>query len=252
MSKVKIVRIWGGLGNQLFQYSFGKYLEESFNLNIIYNIYWFKNSKKRKFVLQDILELTNPLIDEKENLIDLLLNYRSEKLYKFLLKKNINFLPKKIIGYWQDIRFAKYLNKNCFKENFFKKDIKLNEEYYVLHFRGDDFYLSKDHLVLDIDYYQKSIKFFEDKKIYCISDDNKKLDVLMKKLRLNNIEKLELNELDSFRLICNSKGGIASNSTFCWWAAYLSSSKNWIFPKQWLKKKTLLKQNLYIDDTLIL
>ena len=66
------------------------------------------------------------------------------------------------------------------------------------------------------------------------------------------IEFIKLNEFDAFRLLYNAKGGVASNSTFCWWPIYLSKNLNWIFPKFFLKKKTIYKQNLYIKDTTVM
>ena len=55
MSNKKIIRIWGGLGNQLFQYSYGKYLKQNFNSDILFNIEWYDKNIKRKFILKDIL-----------------------------------------------------------------------------------------------------------------------------------------------------------------------------------------------------
>jgi|TARA_Y100000389_G_scaffold33206_1_gene28237 hypothetical protein len=253
MKNKKIIRIWGGLGNQIFQYAFGQFLEKEQNCKISFNINWFNGQSKRKFILDKIFKITNEIIDEENNFIDKLLNYKTEKFYKTLIKKNFLFLPKNLIGYWQDLYFAKYVNKENFLREFFESsENKKNEKYYILHFRGGDFYNSKDHLVLDLEYYKKSIDFFRNEKIYCLSDDNKQLELLVNELNLKNIIIPNLNELDSFRLICNSDGGIASNSTFCWWAAYISGNKNWVFPKKWLKNKTLISENLYIDDTLLL
>ena len=106
--------------------------------------------------------------------------------------------------------------------------------------------------MLDTNYYKKSSYYFNDKVIYCISDDQIKLDKLLNDLKLSNTIKLDLNELDAFRLIYNSKGGIASNSTFCWWPVFLSNNQNWVFSKIWLKNKSLFDENLYIKNTLVL
>ena len=122
----------------------------------------------------------------------------------------------------------------------------------ILHFRGGDFYKSKEHIVLNLDYYKKSSIYFKDKIIYCISDDKIKLEKLLIELNLNNTLKLDLSELEAFKLILNSNGGIASNSTFCWWGVYLSNNKNWVFPKNWLKNRSIYRENLHIKNTLVL
>ena len=63
---------------------------------------------------------------------------------------------------------------------------------------------------------------------------------------------MSLSEVDSFGLIFNAKGGISSNSSFCWWAIYLSENRNWIMPYQWLKKENIFDKNLQIKNTLII
>lgn len=252
MSNEKIIRIWGGLGNQLFQYAFGKFLEKNYNYHIKFNLNWFKQQKHRKFLLNELLVFKNELVYEDDTFIDKIQNYKTENLYTYLVKKKI-FLPtKKLIGYWQDLNFAEEININDFKKGFLSNNILNKEKYYVLHFRGGDFFKSKDHSVLDVDYYRKCLEIFNDSKIYCLTDDEKNLNEILEKLDNDNLKILNLSELDAFRTIVNSEGGIASNSTFCWWAAFLSKKKNWIFPKKWLKNKKLINQNLFIEGTLIL
>ena len=253
MDSNKIIKIWGGLGNQLFQYSYAKYLEKKLDKKILFNIEWFKHSNNRKFILNEILRLTNQTSEKEISLLDKIINYRTERTYKFFCKRKINFLPKTLIGYWQDIFFANYLDTSDFKDNFFNHNIQnLEKQYYVLHFRGGDFYKSKQHEVLDLDYYKRGSSYFNDKIIYCISDDQNNLDKLLEQLKLKNAFKLDLSELDAFRLIYNSSGGIASNSTFCWWPIFLSNNTNWIFPKLWLKNRSLFNENLHIKNTLVL
>ena len=41
-----IVRLWGGIGNQLFQYAFGEFLRYNCNLDVRYDIASFGNSDK--------------------------------------------------------------------------------------------------------------------------------------------------------------------------------------------------------------
>lgn len=255
LSNYKIIRIWGGLGNQLYQYAFGRFLEKNFNYNIVFNLNYYSNANtSRKFILKKILKnFDYETVNIRENFFQKLLNYRTEKFYKYLVKKKIQLLPNVLIGYWQDLYLANTLHDNDFKDDFFYQNNPiLEKEYYVLHFRGGDFYTSHTHQVLDVHHYKKSAAFFQDKKIYCISDDPGKLNLLLKELKLKNTYLLELDEFDAFKLIYNSQGGIASNSTFFWWAAYLSKKQNWIFPKSWLKNRSIFEENLFIDNTLVI
>ena len=74
MSNNKIIRIWGGLGNQLFQYSYGKFLEKKLEKEILFNIEWFNQSNKRRFILKDILKFTNETSEKKISLIQKVAN----------------------------------------------------------------------------------------------------------------------------------------------------------------------------------
>ena len=253
MKNKKFIRVWGGLGNQLFQYAFGKFLENKFDLEILYNLEWYNKINSRKFILDKIINFENKIIEKEENYLDKLLNYKLERIYKYLVKNNKNIIPKKLIGYWQDLDFAKLITPLDFKKGFFIQDLKdLDSDYYILHFRGGDFYNSKDHKVLDLNYYKEAVTYFHDKLIYCLSDDNLKLESLLNELNLKNTVQLNLNELESFKLIYNSSGGIASNSTFCWWASFLSKNNNWVYPKIWLKNRSLVSENLFIENTLLI
>ena len=148
--------------------------------------------------------------------------------------------------------FANYLKNSNFKLNFFdQNNLNLDKEYYVLHYRGGDFFKSKNHIVLSSKYYKKVKDYFKDKILYCVSDDHENLNKLLNELKLKNAIKLNLSELDTFKLIYNSSGGIASNSTFCWWPIFLSKNTNWVFPNSWLKGKSIVNENLNIENTLI-
>ena len=47
---MRVVKISGGLGNQMFQYVFGKYLSKKYNEKIYYDVDWYKNLKKKKIL----------------------------------------------------------------------------------------------------------------------------------------------------------------------------------------------------------
>ena len=49
---MRVVKISGGLGNQMFQYVFGKYLSKKYNEKIYYDVDWYKNLKKRLYNLE--------------------------------------------------------------------------------------------------------------------------------------------------------------------------------------------------------
>ena len=248
--KNKIIKIKGGLGNQLFQIAFAEYLKNQFKLNIKLDISWFKNQKKRSFLIDDFLIKPKfEIINYNNNFIDKVFSYRSENLISTLLKKKK--LPKINLfnGYWQDLFFAKYLKeKIVLNKKFFNE--KKTEEYYIIHLRRGDFLDSKVHYILPDEYYARNVKFFDDKKIYLLSSDENEAIGFLKKTNIK-AEFLNTNEFDAFNLILNASGGIASNSTFCWWSIFLSKNRNWVFPYRWLKKKNIFEHNLNIEGVII-
>ena len=152
-------------------------------------------------------------------------------------------------GYWQDIFFAEFLrneivlNNNCYEK-------VIDHEYYVIHLRRGDFIDSKVHHVLSDTYYIQNVELFYDKPIYVLSHDK---DIAKKFIKDTgvNAKLIECNEYTAFNIIKNASGGIASNSTFCWWAVFISQSRNWILPYKWLAKKNIFKHNLQIEGTII-
>ena len=52
---MKIVKLMGGLGNQMFQYMFGQYLSKKYNEKIYYDIEFFKNySENEKLEIRNV------------------------------------------------------------------------------------------------------------------------------------------------------------------------------------------------------
>lgn len=244
----KIIKIKGGLGNQLFQYSLALYLKKEFNHKIVLDISWFDTQNKRNFNLPEYINLDFDIIANKnENFLDKILSYRSEKLITRMLKNKITLLNL-YNGYWQDIFFAKYLSESNFKKDFFSNDLK-KDEYYVIHYRSDDFKKSKSHKILSMNYYRKNLNFLKNKKLFLLTNNVEDFDNNL--ILENNIKYLDCNEQDAFKFIYFASGGIGSNSTFCWWPIFLRKKNHWILPNEWLRKKNIFQSNLSIKNNLI-
>ena len=123
----KTVKLKGGLGNQLFQYSFALFLKKKFNTEVNLEISWYKEQNFRKFELNNLLSnnkfsLTESAPTYLNNKIKNL--FFSEKLVIYLLKKNY-YLPLNFFeGYWQNISFANFLKDiSFFKPDLLKKKL---------------------------------------------------------------------------------------------------------------------------------
>ena len=106
----KIVKFKGGIGNQLFQFAFYKFLKSK-NFDVGIDISWYEDVQNknnltiRKFALNSIINNFPDTIIYKKNLQDKILSFRSENLKIYLAKKNL-FYSNFFDGYWQDIYFA--------------------------------------------------------------------------------------------------------------------------------------------------
>ena len=143
------------------------------------------------------------------------------------------------------------------------RQIELNKKYIpicrndvVIHVRGGDFLKISNLNICKIDYYKKSIKYALSKgylTFKIISEDKKYGKEILKELKSCFVD-LKISMLNSesikndFNIIRSSKFAILSNSTFSWWASFLSSTKReFIVPEYFSKKeKRIILPNEYI------
>ena len=166
------------------------------------------------------------------------------------LKKKILFFD----GYFTQ-KWTYSSLKNAFKQLKLRQ-IVLNKEYLqicnkdvVIHLRGGDFLKISNLNICKLDYYKKSIRYAFSKgysSFKLISDDQKYgkeiLDEIKKSFVDLKISILNSNSIQNdFNLIRYSKLAILSNSTFSWWASFLSTSKKeFIVPEYFsLKEKRM-------------
>ena len=268
-------RIVGGLGNQLFQTAaclkYRKQKEKviiSFLgdihvpkrvncLNYIFerpNWLYFDNSNDLNVTTQ-LIARTSASIRLGSYLPFISINDRnfSSRNYRSSIKK-ILFLD----GYFNQ-KWTFYSLKNAFKQ-LKLKPIELNEEYLqicnndvVIHLRGSDFLTIPNLNICNLKYYKKSINYAISKgynSFKLISEDQIYGKEVLKEIKKYFIDlKIQLLKSDSikndFNLIRSSKLAILSNSTFSWWASFLSTSKKeFIVPKNFsIKEKRIILPN---------
>lgn len=272
---MKIVRILGGLGNQMFQYAFYSALKESntnvfadlslfesytkhngYELKRIFNInikqppkFWVQllkpEQKKGKYVkLKKILFLKDSYLEEPLDF-----KYQND----FLTKKGIHYYW----GYWQNEKYfgnirAKLLNDFTFppfnneKNKVLLTKIK-NYESVSLHVRRGD-YLHEEGLgnICDLNYYQSAINYITNKinypHFFVFSDD---IQWCKSKFKGDNFTFIDWNIGDEsyidMQLMSNCKHNIIANSSFSWWGAWLNQhpEKYIIAPSKWMKNSEL-------------
>ena len=137
------------------------------------------------------------------------------------------------------------------------KNQKLCNQNVVIHIRGGDF-LSIKHLnICKFNYYKNSIEYALSKglkKFLIITEDQKYGNQMMRELK-NSFSNLQISMLKSdsikndFNLIRSSKLAILSNSTFSWWASFLSNKKQeFLVPTNFSSKQ---KRIILPNETII-
>ena len=94
-------------------------------------------------------------------------------------------------------------------------------------------------------------------EIWLFSDDPPAAtEMLSSNLKIDKVinESFGLSEAESIALISESSGIVGSNSTFSWWASYLSKTEltKVVMPKQYMRGTLMKDTGLYVSDWLYL
>ena len=261
-------RIVGGLGNQLFQTAaclkYRKQKEKviiSFLgdihvpkrvncLNYIFerpNWLYFDNSPYLNLPTQLIAKTSAslrfgsylPLISINDRNFSSI-NYRSSA-------KSVLFLDGYFNQKWSYLTLKKAFSQLKLRQiELDKVSLQTCKKDVVIHLRGGDFLTIPNLNICDLEYYKKSISYAISKGYYSfklITEDQIYGKEILKEIKKSfidlNIKMLNSDSIkNDFNLIRSSKLAILSNSTFSWWASFLSTSKKeFIVPKNFSKKE---------------
>ncbi len=250
MPKPTIIPITGGLGNQLFQYAYGRKLEIIDNKDVIFDTSFFTQNKK---------DTPRPFLLDRFNINPLAkFSPTPEKQFTKFFKKIIS----KITGQYPLFQSEKYFkeikdiilkeitlkNQLSYESQNVQNSIKLEANSTSIHIRRGDYaknpHTNKHHGLIDLDYYYKAVEYIKNKSEYPLffifSDD---IDWVRVHLKVENcifISNPKMSEIEEMYLMSQCKHNIIANSTFSWWGAYLNQNINKIViaPKQWTSHKT--------------
>lgn len=267
-----LIKIKGGLGNQMFQYALGINLSRIHKTPLKLDITSYENDPLRDYTLK-YFNIENNLASQKE--IDYFEKYK--KFFWSLLNKfDHRYVEQKkgnhlyfhfnsdilrisdntyLDGYWQSEKYfynAKDIIKKQFtlkKEfsdfnSFLAEDIK-NKNSVSLHFRRKDYINDKNtlkvHGICSFDYYTKAIRKIVEKVnnpyFFIFSDDpdwvKKNFNI---KYQFRVISGDDYRDYQELALMSLCKHHIIANSSFSWWGAWLSSNERKIIiaPEKWL------------------
>jgi len=222
----------GRLGNQMFQYAALKgiarnrkfdfcipakqYIEDN-----IQNVFKFKCNKlitNNFSTAEPHFHFSEKLFNTCENDVNLFGYFQSEK-YFANIKEEIR----------SDFSFDSDTSNFCKR---YLKTIHDGSEFISLHIRHGDYQkIPHIHPMLDVDYYEKALSFYDKTlPVLVFSDDRDWCKSVFKGDRFF-IQKGDTKTDLCLMSLCNHH--IIANSTYSWWGAWLSKSTQVIAPKTW-------------------
>lgn len=233
----------GRLGNQMFQYAALKGIAANRGYQIcippsVNKNEWTDHQLNNAFKMETLSSLQYQYIDYDRPTLN-------ESGFSFD-EKLFNECPDwvNIQGFFQSEKYFKHIRNQLLVDFQFHENILEPAEQVVsnwskpiaLHIRRTDYVTNPNHTALDLDYYEKALKKFDnDRTVIIFSDDpewcmNQKLFESDRFL----ISETNNNYLD-LCLMTLCKGHIIANSSFSWWGAWLSNSEKIIAPSGWFK-----------------
>lgn len=287
-----IVKLKGGLGNQMFQYALGRCLAEKNKDKLFFDITQLLDRTPRDIVFRDYnLDIFNinpqfTFLSKVARLLPVPLvwfgaSYFVSKIKNIIgiqnyIKENINIFNRSILdlkgdvyldGYWQSEKYFKEIEDIIRKDFTFEKKLskkaqdlaeKIDSSNSVcLNVRRGEFVsspsASKLHGFVGVEYYNKGIDVIiskiENPHFFIFSDD---IEWCMDNLKLKYPHTFVSHDYlgekygEYLHLMTLCKNFLVSNSTFSWWAAWLSryQSKIVIAPKKWFKDSSINSEDL--------
>jgi hypothetical protein len=255
-----VVKLQGGLGNQMFQYAFGKNISDITNRKLILDLSFLnRRDLGPDFVYRnydlDIFNLENvSVVNFYDGDYDLIIDNFNPNSTMDSINLNIKDILQNssdtiyLDGYWSSpLYFNKIdftFNESCLTySNDLLFDIQ-NTNSVMLNIRRADFLNNDFHGTYGKDYILKGINKlksnFSDLKFFIFSDDiewcKNNLSDIPNSIIVTHEHKG--NKFYNYLLLMSEcKHFIIPNSTFAWWAAYLSKNKNKkvLYPEIWLK-----------------
>lgn len=267
---MKIVKLKGGLGNQLFQYTFALYLSRLVDddIKLDFSVYELENvySKRKPDLLRYNIVFNMASNEEIRNFL-YLDQYDNKFLYKSRLAFNKLFNPKyfyekrlelvnnEIInkysyfeGYWQNWKYVDSVINEVkstinieLSQHMLSKVKMMNDCNSVfVGIRRGDYVNTSSYVQLTTQYYTNAMKLISEREretcFFIFSDD---IDWVKKNCYFGkyNCKFMDCSDDANEELVIMSKckHAIISNSTFHWWAARLIASENSIIiaPQKW-------------------
>jgi hypothetical protein len=276
-----ILNLMGGVGNQMFQYAFGKALSVKYNLPLALDTTIYSSGNSNRSFDLEIFEIKDYRLTSAFAIIkssngrnicavnERIFEYDSkliQEIDKFLVLEASPILV--IIGYWQSCQYFEAIHKQIKiefnqKKHFsgkwleLSKQIEMTDAVMINVRRGDYLNRLDYHGVVTVDYLNSAMRYLlrivPTATFYVFSDDipwcKKKLTDYQQFFFVDETYydfKYQL----YFKLMTMCKHFIISNSTFAWWSAWLGADDKSlvIYPKKWFTVPGINTKDLFPSD----
>ncbi len=228
-----IIKLTGGLGNQLFQYSYGRALSLETGETLLLDTSWYKGRRDRTYLLDNF-----SIHSKKANIFHKLLcsgSYIEDTRGEWHSEKHF-------LKYASTIASDLTPKKSITPESSMRNSVSI-------HLRGGDYVQgdkSNFHGTCSPEYYTGAIQYIKDKisnpHFYIFTDDigwaKKYINFPEPYTFISDSTHLVHEELI---LMSQCEHNIIANSTFSWWAAWLNNNpeKIVIAPKKWFNNQDI-------------
>lgn len=265
-----IIKVAGGLGNQMFQYALYKELMFQGKKCKMDKLSYLKDSFGRNFCLDIFPNVKIDFCNKAESTFYRTFGKINKSYYleneSVSFDENIFKLENGFIsGYFQNEAYFENV-KDKVKQDFIfdirdkdvvtiSNNLKKDKNSVSIHIRGNDYLKFNDRYgnICNKEYYKKAIDIMNDKidnpHFYVFSDDIKYAKELLKETYYTILDKKEpyYDYYDMF-LMSSCSHNIIANSSFSFWGSYLNCNKNKIVvcPKKWDNKYK--NKKVYCED----
>ncbi len=278
-----IAQLTGGLGNQLFQYAFGRQLSIRNTTELKLDVSAFENTNyaaARRYALEPFNVMATVASNSE------LKPFRKSKLVTFVSRvlpyyqRAVVYEPffqfdpralmvannRYVVGYWQSEKYFKQCEKEIRAELTLTKPLVhplVNEvskpNTVSVHIRRGDYVSDATtnaiHGVCSPEYYQKALAIIKQTTphphFFIFSDDTQWVKKTMNfSDAVTYVADAGLKDYEELELMSKCSNHIIANSSFSWWGAWLNSSaiKKVIAPKKWFNDTAINTKDLIPDS----
>lgn len=281
MEEKFVIKLNGGLGNQMFQWALARMIAETTGMVPYLDMSYFKNRYARPYQL-DIFKVEPKFVEGQWDKfkLDVIWSFRAflhwEKTFEYTLfsEKQFNFdrgiqkiKPNTyILGFFQSEKYFKNVEA-LVRDDFEFIDLASEENVKMirqikagpsisLHIRRGDYVKKKRYqdayATCSLDYYRRGVehivKSCPNPTLFIFSDDiewvkaNLKLPYKSVYVSHNKGKK----SFEDMRLMSHCQHNIIANSSFSWWGAWLNKNENKIViaPQKWFNDDKIIQTDV--------